>query len=150
MKTLILFYSLSGNTKAFAEKKARELGADIEEILEEKKASMISVWVFGVSRALKRQTVPIKPIKSQISSYDTIIIMSPVWAGKPTPAINSVFALLPPGAKVEIIMVSAGGGTPKSSGGTKTLLTTRGCEVIGYTDVKVKRDQNGIAVQELD
>ena len=37
MKTLILFYSYTGKTKALAEKKAAELGADIEEIADMKK-----------------------------------------------------------------------------------------------------------------
>ena len=65
------------------------------------------------------------------------------------PAINSVIECLPKGVKVEFIMVSAGGGTKKSSEGTKELVTSRGCEVVGYTDVKVKRKNNEVFCQEI-
>jgi len=150
MKTLILFYSLSGNTKALSESKAKELKANIEEVVEVKKSSMISLLFFGISKASKRQMIPIKPLRAKINDYEKIIIMSPVWSSKPVPVINSVFDLLPSGKKVEIIMVSGGGGTKKSAEGTKALVTARGCQVVGYTDVKVKRKKEGITVRQLN
>ena len=75
MKTIILYYSYSGNTKVLANKKSKELEADIEEIVEVKKPGMI----VGVYRALRQKKTDIHPIKSQLDSYDKIIIMSPVW-----------------------------------------------------------------------
>ena len=50
MKTLIMYYSLSGNTEALAKKKARELDADIERIVEINPPSMI----VGIHRAVNR------------------------------------------------------------------------------------------------
>ena len=149
MKTLIIFYSLSGNTKAYAEKKAKELGADIEEIIAEKKPSMLSALFFGVSKASKRQKIPTKPLRAQVIDYDKVIIMSPIWASNPAPAINNIFDLLPSGKKVELIMISAGGGSKKSAEGTKALVTARGCEVISYIDVKIKRNKDGVVCQRL-
>ena len=40
MKTIILYYSFSGRTKALAVKKANELNADIEEVTEVKRPSV--------------------------------------------------------------------------------------------------------------
>ena len=135
MKTIILFYSHSGNTKALAYKKATELGADIEEIIEAKKPFML----VGIYRAAQRKKTEIRPIKAHLCSYDKIIIMSPVWSAHPVSAFNSVVEGLPAGKNVEIVMVSGGGGTKKSVGGTKALIIQQGCHVVNYADQYTKR-----------
>ncbi|MDR2941079.1 MAG: hypothetical protein LBV17_00610 [Treponema sp.] len=136
MKTLILFYSFSGSTKKLASQKAAETGADIEEIIETKKMFVLKAYTVGAYRAMKRNKTEIHPIKSQLNSYEKIIIMAPVWAGNPAPAFNSIVEQLPSGKKVELVMVSAGGGTKDSAEGTKNLITAHGCEVTDYTDIK--------------
>ena len=83
----------------------------------------------------------IQPIQLQPDDYDKIIIMSPVWAGHPVSAIYTVIDLLPTGKQVELIMTSRGGSTQRSVLGTKALVTDRGCEIVGYSDVVVKIDK---------
>jgi len=119
-------------------KKAGETGADIEEITEEKKVSLIGSFFIGAPSAIKRKTVKIKPIAANLNNYEQIIIMAPVWASHPAPAFNNIVEAIPSGKKIEIIMISAGGGTMKSAEGTKKLFTDRGCEVVNYTDVTAK------------
>jgi len=136
MKTLILFYSFSGNTRKLASKKAAETGADIEEVTETKKMSVLKAYIIGAYRAMKRGKAEIQPIKSQLDSYEKIILMAPVWAGNPAPAFNSIIEQLPAGKKIELVMISAGSGTKKSAEGTKNLITARGCEVTDYIDIK--------------
>jgi flavodoxin len=136
MKTIIIYFSLSGNTKELAVKKSGELGADIEEITAVKKPSVIKAFVIGSFRAIKRKKANIQPIKADLSNYEKIIIMCPVWASHPAPPFNNIVEHLPSGKKVELIMVSAGGGTKKTSEKTKALITSRGCEVTEYTDIK--------------
>ena len=145
VKTLILYYSYSGNTKALATKRAAKLGTDAEEIAEVKKPFIL----VGIYRAWKRKRTAIQPIKSQLDSYDKIIIMSPVWGSYPVSAINSVIEQLPTGKKIELIMVSAGGGTKASAEGTKALVTKRGCEVVGYTDIVARRKGGEVAGREM-
>jgi len=145
MKTIILYYSHSGNTKRFALKKALELDAEIEEIVEVKKPLL----VVGLCRALRRKMTAIRPIKAQLDGFEKIIIMSPVWAAHPVSAINSVIECLPGGKKVELFMVSAGGGTRKSAEKTKALVTARACEVIEYTDVHIKQKGSEVFSQKL-
>ena len=147
MKTIILFYSHSGNTKALANKKAKELGADIEEVVEIKRP--FPFMIIGIHRASKRKKTEIQPIKAQLNSYDKIIIMSPVWSARPVPSINSVIECLPMGKNVELIMVSGGGGTKKSAEGTKALIIQKGCKIVNYTDVRVKRKGNEVSCQTL-
>jgi flavodoxin len=136
MKTLVLFYSFSGSTRKLASQKAAETGANIEEIIETKKMSVLKAYTAGIYKSVKRKKAQIQPIKSQLNSYEKIIIMSPVWAGKPAPAFNSIAELLPSGKKIELVMVCAGSGTKSSAEGTKNLITARGCEVTDYTDIK--------------
>jgi len=136
MKTLVLFHSYTGKTKKLAAVKAAKLGADIEEITDVKRPSVIGAYAIGGFRAIRRKGTPIKPIQSQLDSYDKIILMSPVWASRPTPAINSAIACIPSGKRIELNMVSASGSTGKSAEGTKALIYGRGCEVTEYTDIK--------------
>ena len=126
-----MYYSYSGKTKTLAEEKAKELDADIEEIVEVKRPFIL----VGIFRALRRKKTGLRPIESRLGNYDKIIIMSPVWAGHPVSAINGLIEQLPTGKQVEVVMVSAGGGTKRSAKGTKALITMRGCEVVEYTDV---------------
>ena len=146
MKTIILFYSHSGNTKALANKKAKELGADIEEVTEVRKPSML----IGMFRCMKRSKTEINPLRHNLSDYDKIIIMSPVWSSLPVSAINCVIDYLPAGKKVEIIMVSGGGGTKKTTTKTKDLIIKRGCEVVGYIDLRAMRKNGEVFSQVLN
>jgi len=136
MKTIILYYSYSGKTKALALKKAGDINADIEEIIEEKKLSFLGSFFIGAPSAIKRKTVKIKPITANLNNYEQIIIMAPVWASHPAPAFNNIVENLPSGKKIEIIMVSAGGGTKKTAEKTTKLIASRGCDLINYADVK--------------
>ena len=136
MKTIVLYYSFSGKTKMLAVQKASELGADIEEVSEKKKPSFLKALAAGTFRARKRKKAEIQPVKADLSGYDQIIIMAPVWAGYPAPAFNNIIELLPPGKKVELFLTSASSGTKGSVEGSKALVTGRGCEVTGYTDIK--------------
>jgi len=136
MKTLILFYSFSGRTKKLAAKKAAETGADIEEIIETKKMSVLKAYICGAPRAMRRKKTEIQPIKSQLNNYEKIIIMAPVWASVPAPAFNNIIEQLPAGKKIELVMVSAASGTQKTAEATKKLITARGCEVTDYIDIR--------------
>ncbi|HIW21484.1 MAG TPA: hypothetical protein H9887_05630 [Candidatus Dorea intestinavium] len=145
MKSIILFYSYTGNTKALALKMAKDENLDLEEIYELKKP----LRPIGLYLAFRRKTTEIWPIKAPLTDYDRIIIMSPVWGGHPVPAINRLFSLLPSGKRVDLIMVSGGGGTKKSKKKTMELVNKRRCSVIEYTDVKVTRDNGDLTTTIL-
>lgn len=138
MKTLVLFHSYTGKTKVLAEKKAAEFGADIEEIKDARRQSKPGAYTVGLFRAIGRKKSRIQPLQSKLDSYEKIIIMSPVWASHPTPAVNSAIECIPSGKKIEIVMVSASGKTEGAEDGTKALIYGRGCEVTEYTDIKAQ------------
>lgn len=135
MKTLIIYYSYSGKTKSFAEKKAKELDAEICEVKEKKSRSKFSAFVFGSFGAMKQMGSEIKPLGVDLTPYEKIVIAGPIWAGFPAPAVNTVISLLPEGKNVEVYFTSGSG---KSNGQEKVkeFILQKGCKFDGYHNVK--------------
>jgi flavodoxin len=136
MKTIVLYYTMGGTTKAEAERVAAEEGAELCPILETKKRSGISAFSSGCPSAMKRKASAIQPLGYDLNEFDRIVIGSPIWAGFPAPAFNAAVSLLPSGKEVELFFCSGGGAEPKSEQGTKDLIAAKGCKLISYRDVK--------------
>lgn len=84
MKTLVVFYSQSGNTEIIAKKVAQTLNADIEAIepdqpYEGNYQRIVCSAHDEVENDFKR---PINSLKCDLSSYERIVIGTPVWWGK--------------------------------------------------------------------
>ena len=127
MTKLILFYSLSGKTKALAEKIAAEEGAEVLEIREVKKRNGFTAFIPGACLAMGYKRSAILPVEKDLTPFDEIVIMGPIWAGRPAPAVNSAIDLLPEGKTVSLICTSGSGGIDLSK--TAALITDRGCSV---------------------
>ncbi|WOF16686.1 ArsR family transcriptional regulator [Methanoplanus sp. FWC-SCC4] len=94
MSVCIIYHSESGNTKEIAQKLSKITGADLIEVKPSKKYSKISLYTLGIKRAISGDLDPINHDKLDVSDYDTIVIGTPVWAGRQTPAINSAINAL--------------------------------------------------------
>ena len=136
MKTLVVYYSLGGKTKKIASEKAKKDGAELLEIVPQKRYSIFTAFIKGASAAMKQKTVEIQDLKCDFSAYDKIILAAPIWGGFPAPPFNSAVNLLPVGKEVELIFVSGGGNSSKSAEQVKELVKKQGCTVTGYTDIK--------------
>ena len=88
MKTLIVYYSLEGNTKEAAEKIAQALSCDTMQLLPVKDIPKKGLLKFlhGGSGATKGKGTDLQPYTANVRNYDAIIIGTPVWAGKPSMA----------------------------------------------------------------
>jgi hypothetical protein len=131
MKTIILYYSYKGHTKARAEELAKAEAADIVEIKDKKRPNLIRAGYGG----FRNKPWAIEPLSVDLTQYDRIILMSSVWAGHPTPAFNAVLADLPSGKNVDVKLVSGGGAT-KCQDKIRTALSARGCEMTSFEDIK--------------
>ena len=82
MKTLVLYYSNTGNTRFVAEAVANTLGADIEEIKPSANISTTGVGyvVMGLRQLLSQPEPKIESLKSHLSEYDMVVIGTPVWS----------------------------------------------------------------------
>ena len=88
MKTLVVFYSRTGNTKKVAEEIAKILNADIEEIIDKKDRKGIVGWLKSGRDATFKKSAEIEFVKNPID-YDLVIIGTPIWAFTMTPAIRT-------------------------------------------------------------
>ena len=89
MKSLVVYYSRTGNAKFVAEKVALELKADTEEVVDLKNRRG---W-FGFLRAgydaTRSKEAKIGKIQKLPKDYDLIVVGSPVWNSRLTPAIRT-------------------------------------------------------------
>ena len=92
MKTLIVYYSRTGNTKTACETLQQELGCDIREIKDLK--SRAGGWGFFTAAlgSMFNTHTKIDPEHPDLASYGAVIIGSPVWAGRPAAAIRTFIA----------------------------------------------------------
>ena len=95
-KTLVVYFSASGNTKAAAEKIAKITGADIYQILPAQPYSSADLnWHDSNSRTTHEQNdssvrPEISSEKLDLTGYDTIYIGYPIWWGE-EPRIMDTF-----------------------------------------------------------
>ncbi|HMK95700.1 MAG TPA: flavodoxin [Candidatus Limnocylindrales bacterium] len=89
MKSLVVFYTRNGNARFVAQTVAAEIGADIEEVIDLKKRSGILGFVRGGRDAQRGKGTEIAPTQKSPADYELIIVGTPIWAGRPTPAITT-------------------------------------------------------------
>lgn len=82
MKTLVVYYSRTGNTKMIAESISNALDSDIEEIIDTEKRSGIIGYIKSGYEASRGKLSEIQESKYDLSQYDLLIIGTPVWASK--------------------------------------------------------------------
>jgi flavodoxin len=90
MKTLILFYSRTGTTRKVAEKIAKILEADIEEISDNINRSGLRGYLISGKEAVSKKNNKINPITHDVSDYDLVIIGTPVWAWTMSSPVRSL------------------------------------------------------------
>jgi len=89
MKTLVIYYTRTGNAKFMAETIAAELRADMEEVIDLKNRQGKLAFLPAGRDAMRGKETEIAQTKRTPNDYDLIIIGQPVWAGSPTPAIRT-------------------------------------------------------------
>ena len=82
MKTLVVYYSRTGNTKMIAETISESLDCDIEEIVDKEKRGGILGYLKSGYEASRNKLSIIEDPKHDLSKYDLLIVGTPVWAGK--------------------------------------------------------------------
>jgi flavodoxin len=89
MKTLIVYYSRTGTNKKIAKSLQQNLGADIEEIIDKKNRKGFFGLISGGLDVAGQKLTQIEPEKIDPTSYDLVILVSPIWGGIITPALRS-------------------------------------------------------------
>ena len=89
MKSLVVYYSLTGKTRLVAQAIAEALNATLLEIEERRPITFPFVYLSGGFAAFTNRGSKINPIDVDLKQYERIFVGSPVWAYRPAPAINS-------------------------------------------------------------
>ena len=113
MKTLVAYYSLSGNVKEAAEIIAKELDADLLRLepVKDIPTKGFKMFMQGGGMATFALGTRLKDYSSyDLESYDRIILGTPVWAGKSTPAVNEFIRKCGCKEKIYGVFTSAGSG----------------------------------------
>ena len=135
MNTLIVYYSYSGHTKAIAEGLATAQGAALAEVRDAKRPGKFKAYSVGCLAALRGKAWPILPLSADFAACDHLVLLSPVWAGNPPPAVKAALALLPAGKAVAVKMISASGESA-CRGRIEAALNAKGCTLEQFEDVK--------------
>lgn len=119
MKTLIVYYSLEGFTKKWAEKIAERSGADLLAIhpVKEYPSSGAKKFLWGGKSALMGEKPRLQPYIFNAEKYGRVIIAYPVWASSVTPPIRSFIEENTDkleGKEIGSITTYMGGGADKS------------------------------------
>ena len=120
-KTLVAYFSATGNTRAAAERLAKERNADLFEIAPEVPYTEADLdWRDKTSRStLEMQDKASRPaIKStcdNIADYDTVWIGFPVWWHTAPTIINTFIEAHDLGGKVLNVFATSGGSDVKGS-----------------------------------
>lgn len=88
-RVLVVHFSRSGNTDTIAREIASALGADSERITEPRERGGPAGYLRSGFEAARRKLVPIEESKRDLSSYDLVVIGTPVWAGTLSSPVRS-------------------------------------------------------------
>ncbi|MGE5575298.1 MAG: flavodoxin family protein [Ignavibacteria bacterium] len=122
MKSLVVYYTRGGNTRFVAETIAAEIGADIEEVVDLKKRSGILGYLNGGRDARQGKETEISPNVKSPDGYELILVGSPIWAGRPAPAITTYLKKNDLSGKKVGVFFSQGGKKPNGFEQAKALM----------------------------
>ena len=116
-KVLVLYYSLTSNTKNVATEIATRLNADIEEIaLVEPYDTAFQATIDRCKADREKGILPeIKPLKANVADYDWIFIGYPIWFGTYAPPIASLLEKVDLSDKQVVPFCTFGSGGLESS-----------------------------------
>ncbi|MEF8873690.1 MAG: hypothetical protein V5A88_03345 [Candidatus Thermoplasmatota archaeon] len=88
---LVVYYSRTGNTEKVGESMASKLDYGARKIIDKKDRSGISGYMKGGWDAWRENLteIDLRRKEEDLSNYELIVIGTPVWAGKPTPAVRT-------------------------------------------------------------
>jgi flavodoxin len=89
MKSLVVYYSRTGNTRFVAEQISQEIGADIEEITDKKKRKGHLGFFLSGYDATRGRLTKIGEIEKSPLDYELIILGTPMWNKRIVPAVRT-------------------------------------------------------------
>ncbi|MBO4384708.1 MAG: flavodoxin family protein [Clostridia bacterium] len=127
MKTLIVYFSLNGNTESVVNEIGPAIGADILKVVSEKvyPDKGFKKFLVGGGDVVAKRKPKLEPYSVDLGRYERVIIASPVWASSFVPPIGTFIEENREALKEKrfaCIFCNAGGGTEKAIARLKAAL----------------------------
>ena len=126
MKSVVIYFSLEGNTHLVAKMIAERTGADLIRLEPEKEyqSSGFGKYFHGGKSVLFHEKPKLLNEDLNLNDYDTIIIGTPIWAGSFTPPINTFLSEnMVKDKSIFLFVTNKGGDTEKCFAKMKEKLT---------------------------
>jgi flavodoxin len=154
MKTIVVYFSLEGNSKYAADVIEKYMGADIlslEPVKDYPKGN-VSKFFWGGKSVMFGEKPKLVPYNFDANKYDVIIIGTPVWAGSFAPPIKTFLRDNDlSNKKIALFACSSGGDAEKCF--SKLQQEIPNCNVIAtlsLKDPKAKQlEENSIRIKEF-
>lgn len=116
MKSIVIYYTLEGNTKYAAEMLAKILDADLLELTPTKpiKSLGFSKFIWGGKQVVMNEKPKLKPYKYNPEQYDLTILASPIWASHFAPVFSTFLRDNTIKGNIALIASNEGGGCTKA------------------------------------
>jgi flavodoxin len=142
-KILMLYYSRTGNTRMACEALQKALNAQLVEVKDLTDRSGSWGGLTGMLNTLFNMVTGIEPEHPDLASCSTIILASPLWAGKLAPAIRTLIARNKFENKQVIIFTTGNAILDEANQEkNKALVKASGGQVVGYLQVAVQEKVN--------
>jgi flavodoxin len=150
MNYLVAYYSRKGTTKKIGEIISTEANWDIEEIIDTKKRTGFIGFLKSGKDATLKKLADIKEVQKNPELYDLIILGTPIWNKRMTPAIRTYITKFKDLIKNVAFFCTEGG-----SGGQKTFESMANlCEktpksTLEITKNDIKNEDHLIKIKEF-
>ncbi len=116
MKSIIIYYTLEGNTKYAAETLAKILDSDLLELKPAKpiKSLGFSKYIWGGKQVVMNEKPKLKPYKYDPDKYDLTILAAPIWASHFAPVFSTFLRDNNIKGNIALIASNEGGGCTKA------------------------------------
>ena len=146
MKTLVVYYSRSGNTRKVADEIATVLKADEEELQDGKSRKGPVAFILAGREAMHKTTVTLQPLSHDPATYDMVVVGSPVWAGTVCSPVRTFLAKNRGKLKQVAWFCTSGGEDPAGAQKTFAAMTEESGltpkATLGLGRVSVKKDHS--------
>lgn len=94
MKSVVVYYSLTGNTGLVAKMIAERIGADMVRLLPEKEVPVSGAkkYIIGGKSVMLNEKPKLLNEDLNLDGYDTLILGTPIWARSYVPAVNTLLS----------------------------------------------------------
>ena len=133
MQTLVVYYSRSGSTRTVAAALANGVGGTLHELVDANDRK--NLFAAAMAALFGRSARLVDP-NFDVSAWDTVVVMTPIWVGQPTPAANTFLRTVNlTGKKVLIVALGESGENLATSSKLEKMARARGGQVIGVHHV---------------